>query len=122
MKGSGGGVGPRMRGLTLEPARVIVFHDELDLPPGKLRTKRGGGNGGHNGLRSLDAHIGPDYHRVRLGIGHPGHKDLVLRHVLGDFTTEETAWLGPLLDAVAEAAPLVVGPDEHGFANKVSLL
>jgi len=122
MNESGRAVAPLMRHLGLEPAQVIVFYDDLDLPPGKLRTKRGGGHGGHNGLRSLDAEIGPDYRRVRLGIGHPGDKELVLPHVLGDFTADERAWLAPLMDAIAEAAPLLASPDEHAFANKVSVL
>jgi PTH1 family peptidyl-tRNA hydrolase len=122
MNESGRAVGALMRWLKIEPANVIVFHDDLDLAPGKLRTKRGGGNGGHNGLRSLDAHIGPDYRRVRLGIGHPGDKNLVLGHVLSDFTDDERAWLGPLLDMIAEAAPLLIGADEHAFANKVAVL
>jgi len=122
MNESGRAVGALMRHLALEPARLVVFHDDLDLAAGKLRTKRGGGNGGHNGLRSLDAQIGPDYRRVRLGIGHPGHKDLVLDYVLGDFTQDERFWLAPLLDAVGEAAPLLVSPDEHAFANKVAVL
>jgi PTH1 family peptidyl-tRNA hydrolase len=122
MNESGRAVGALMRHLALEPARIVVLHDDLDLAPGKLRTKRGGGNGGHNGLRSLDAQIGPDYRRVRLGIGHPGHKDLVLQYVLGDFEPDERVWLGPLLDAVGEAAPLLLSPDEHAFANKVAVL
>jgi peptidyl-tRNA hydrolase, PTH1 family len=122
MNESGSAVGALMRYLKLEPAQIVVFHDDLDLAPGKLRTKRGGGNGGHNGLRSLDAHIGADYRRVRLGIGHPGHKDLVLRHVLGDFTPDERTWLAPLLDAIGDAAPLLVSPDEHAFANRTARL
>jgi PTH1 family peptidyl-tRNA hydrolase len=122
MNESGRAVGALMGWLKIEPATVVVLHDDLDLAPGKLRTKRGGGNGGHNGLRSLDAHIGPDYRRVRLGIGHPGDKNLVLGHVLSDFTADERAWLGPLLDVVAAAAPLLVSPDEHAFANKVAVL
>jgi PTH1 family peptidyl-tRNA hydrolase len=122
MNESGRAVGPMMRWLKLEPERVIVVHDDLDLAPGKLRTKRGGGHGGHNGLRSLDAEIGPDYRRVRIGIGHPGHKELVLRHVLSDFADDERGWLTALLDAIAKAAPLLTGTDEHAFANKVNRL
>jgi PTH1 family peptidyl-tRNA hydrolase len=122
MNESGRAVGALMRWFKLEPATVIVFHDDLDLAPGKLRTKRGGGNGGHNGLRSIDAEIGPDYRRVRLGIGHPGDKSLVLAHVLSDFAADERAWLGRLLDTIAEAAPLLVSPDEHAFANRVAVL
>ncbi len=122
MNESGRAVGALMRWLKLEAANVIVVHDDLDLAPGKLRTKTGGGNGGHNGLRSIDAEIGPDYRRVRLGIGHPGDKALVLGHVLSDFDAEERAWLAPLLDTIGEAAPLLVSPDEHAFANKVAVL
>jgi len=122
MNQSGRAVGALMRYFKLEPATVVVFHDDLDLAPGKLRTKRGGGNGGHNGLRSIDAEIGPDYRRVRLGIGHPGHKDLVLPYVLGDFGPDERVWLEPLLEAVGEAAPLLLDADEHAFANKVTRL
>ena len=122
MNESGRAVGGLMRWLKLEPDRVVVIHDDLDLPPGKLRTKRGGGNGGHNGLRSLDAEIGREYRRVRLGIGHPGDKDLVLGHVLSDFADDERGWLEGLLDTIAEAAPLLVSADEHAFANKVARL
>ncbi|MBI3512897.1 MAG: aminoacyl-tRNA hydrolase [Proteobacteria bacterium] len=122
MNESGSAVGALMRWLKLEPDHVIVIHDDLDLAPGKLRTKRGGGNGGHNGLRSLDADIGPDYRRVRLGIGHPGDKGLVLGHVLSDFTADERAWLEPLLETISEAAALLVSADEHAFANKVAVL
>ncbi|MEJ0067513.1 MAG: aminoacyl-tRNA hydrolase [Pseudomonadota bacterium] len=122
MNESGRAVGALMRHLKLEPAQIVVFHDDLDLAPGKLRTKSGGGNGGHNGLRSLDADIGVGYRRVRLGIGHPGHKDLVLSHVLGDFTPDERAWLDPLLAMIGDAAPLLVNSDEHAFANRIARL
>jgi len=101
---------------------VTAFHDELDLVPGKVRVKRGGGAAGHNGIRSLDAHIGNDFWRVRIGIGHPGHKDMVLRHALGDFAKDERAWLAPLLDAVAAAAPLLASRDARGFMTKVARL
>ncbi len=105
MNESGQSVGEAMRWLKLEPKDVVVFHDELDLAPGKLRTKTGGGAAGHNGLRSITGHIGADFRRVRLGIGHPGHKDLVHRYVLDDFAkAEPQGWLEPLLDAVADAA------------------
>jgi PTH1 family peptidyl-tRNA hydrolase len=122
MNESGRAVGALMHHLALEPGRIVVLHDDLDLMPGKLRTKSGGGNGGHNGLRSLDAHIGADYRRVRLGIGHPGYKDLVLRHVLSDFTPDEHGWLDPLLERIGEAAPLLVSADEHAFANRIAQL
>jgi len=121
MNDSGRAVGAMARFYKLEPADVIVLHDELDLPPGKLRVKRGGGHGGHNGLRSIDALFGLDYHRVRLGIGHPGDKHLVLPWVLGNFTAGERQWLDALLDAVSDAAPLLMGTDEQAFQNKVTV-
>jgi PTH1 family peptidyl-tRNA hydrolase len=107
----------------LAPADIVVFHDELDLAPGKVRVKLGGGTAGHNGLRSIDACLGTrEFKRVRLGIGHPGHKDQVTGHVLGDFAKVEQPWLDTLLDAVAEAAPLLARGDDAGFMNKVALL
>jgi PTH1 family peptidyl-tRNA hydrolase len=98
-----------------------VLHDELDLAPGKLRVKIGGGNAGHNGLRSITAHIGNDYKRVRLGIGHPGAKELVMPFVLGDFANAETGWAGALCDAVATHAGLLAKGDDATFQNKVHL-
>ncbi|PZO82176.1 MAG: aminoacyl-tRNA hydrolase [Mesorhizobium amorphae] len=118
---SGEPVGEALRFFKLDASALTVFYDELDLAPAKLRVKRGGGSGGHNGIRSLDSHCGQDYRRVRLGIGHPGSKDLVTNYVLGDFAKSET-WLEPLLDAVADAAPLLADGDEAGFMNKVSVL
>jgi PTH1 family peptidyl-tRNA hydrolase len=105
MNESGRSVGEAIRFYKLDLADVIVFHDELDLAPGKIRVKRGGGVAGHNGLRSLTAHVGNDYWRVRIGIGHPGHRDLVTHHVLRDFAKADRDWLKPLLDAIADAAP-----------------
>lgn len=100
---------------------TVVFHDELDLPPAKLRVKTGGGNAGHNGLRSITAHIGNDYRRVRIGIGHPGDKDLVHRYVLQDFAKAEQPWVDAMCDAIADnIAPLVRGENES-FQNKVHL-
>lgn len=99
---------------------TVVFHDELDLAPGKVRTKKGGGAGGHNGLRSIDEHLGQDYWRVRLGIGHPGDKNLVTPYVLGDFFKEEEEELAGLLAAVAAEAPRLVGNDMDGFMTKVA--
>ena len=93
---SGQSVGEAMRFYKLAPDDITVFHDELDLAPGKCRAKLGGGHAGHNGLRSIHAHIGPDYHRIRLGIGHPGHKDAVARYVLNDFAKAEAGWLDDL--------------------------
>ncbi len=101
---------------------ITAFHDELDLVPGKVRVKRGGGAAGHNGLRSMDRMLGsPDYWRVRLGIGHPGVKDRVLGHVLGDFGRDDREWLIPLLDAVADAAPLLAAGRAEEFMTKVAL-
>ena len=105
------------------PAAITAFHDELDLAPGKLRVKQGGGAAGHNGLRSIDRMLGtPDYWRVRLGIGHPGVKDRVHGHVLGDFAKEDRDWLLPMLDAVAEAAPLLAEGRPEDFMTRVALL
>lgn len=100
---------------------VAVIYDELDLPLGKLRVKQGGGNNGHNGLKSIDAHLGLNYHRVRLGIEHPGAKEAVTGHVLGRFRPDEQDALGAVLDAVTDAAPLLANDDGTGFMNKVAL-
>jgi PTH1 family peptidyl-tRNA hydrolase len=102
---------------------ITAFHDELDLAPGKVRVKRGGGAAGHNGLRSMDRMLGsPEYWRVRLGIGHPGSKERVMGHVLGDFAKADRDWLVTLLDAVADAAPLLAGGKPEDFMTKVALL
>jgi PTH1 family peptidyl-tRNA hydrolase len=102
---------------------ITAFHDELDLVPGKVRVKRGGGAAGHNGLRSMDRHLGsPDYWRVRLGIGHPGSKDRVMGYVLGDFVKADRDWLLPLLDGVADASPLLAQGRPEDFMTKVALL
>ncbi len=119
---SGQSVAAAARFLKLAVDDVVVLHDELDLAPGRLKVKRGGGAGGHNGLRSIDAHLGPAYRRVRLGIGHPGDKDRVSGYVLHDFAKADAVWLEPLLDAVADAFPLLAAGDEAGFMNKVSVL
>ncbi|WP_158671269.1 aminoacyl-tRNA hydrolase [Bradyrhizobium guangdongense] len=100
---------------------VTVFHDELELPPGKVRVKIGGGIAGHNGLRSISAHIGNDYRRVRLGIGHPGVKELVHGHVLSDFAKADNEWVATLCDAVAEHAALLAKATDATFANRVHL-
>ena len=122
MNESGRAVGAAMRYWRLTPADVVVFHDDLDLAPGKVRVKRDGGHAGHNGLRSIDAHIGRDYRRVRLGIGHPGDKDRVTGHVLRDFSKADRDWLEPELDAVADALPLLIRGDEPAFMTRVALL
>ncbi len=121
MNESGRAVGEAVRFYKLAPEQVTVIHDDLDLAPGKVRVKTGGGHGGHKGLKSIDRHIGRDYRRVRLGIGHPGDKDLVESYVLRDFAKADQTWLDPLLAAVADAAPLLVQGDESGFMNKVSV-
>ncbi len=122
MNESGRAVGEAVRFYKLAATDVVVFHDELDLAPGKMRVKTGGGHAGHNGLRSIDAHIGPAYRRVRLGIGHPGDRDVVHYYVLSDFAKADRDWLLPLLDAVADAAPLLARNDDAGFATRVALL
>jgi peptidyl-tRNA hydrolase, PTH1 family len=100
---------------------ITAFHDELDLAPGRMRVKKGGGAAGHNGLRSMDRMLGtPDYWRVRLGIGHPGHKDRVLGYVLGNFSAEDRPWLIPLLDAVADEAGLLAQNKHPDFMSKVA--
>lgn len=117
---SGNAVQAATRFYKLDPAAIIVFHDELDLAPGKVRVKTGGGQAGHNGLRSLAAHLGPDFTRVRLGIGHPGDKARVTAHVLGDFAKADAEWLDPLLDGVADGAPALVAGDTPGFLAAIN--
>ncbi len=120
MNNAGHSVGAAMRFYKLDPGDVVVLHDELDLRPGKVRVKRGGGHAGHNGLRSVDAHIGPDYRRVRMGVGHPGDKHRVQRHLLSDFAKSARDWLEELLDAVTEAFPLLVAGRDDAFMSKVA--
>ena len=122
MNDSGRAVGQAMRFHKLEPGDVIAIHDEIDLVAGKLRVKRGGGSAGHNGLRSLDDHVGPDYWRVRIGIGHPGDKHLVARYALHDFAKADKVWLDKLLDAIAADLPLLVAGDANRFQTKVNLV
>ncbi len=122
MNASGESVQAAVAFFKLPVAAITAFHDELDLVPGKVRVKRGGGAAGHNGLRSMDRMLGsPDYGRVRLGIGHPGDKARVLGHVLGDFGREDRDWLIPLLDAVADAAPLLAADRAEDFMSKVAV-
>lgn len=121
MNDSGRSVGEAARFLKIDVADIYVFHDEIDLAPGKLKVKVGGGNAGHNGLRSITAHMGNDYHRVRIGVGHPGVKDAVAHYVLRDFAKVEYAWLDPLLDAMAEAAPFLAKGDSARFLSQVAL-
>ena len=106
--------------FKLDPAEFIVFYDELDLAPGKLRIKTGGGGAGHNGIRSLDAHLGNNFRRVRIGIGHPGDKSKVTGHVLGNFSKADQDWLTPMLDAISQAAPFLMVDDDNRFASAVA--
>lgn len=122
MNNSGQAVGEALRFFKLSPDAVLVLHDELDLAPGKIKMKRGGGHAGHNGLRSITQHIGPDFRRLRIGIGHPGDKALVHRHVLSDLPKGERPHFEQLFDAIAEEAPLLVEGSEqadNAFTSKV---
>jgi PTH1 family peptidyl-tRNA hydrolase len=121
MNASGEAVGEAARFYKISPCDVIVIHDEIDLRPGKLRVKRGGGSAGHNGLRSIDAALGPDYWRVRVGVGHPGVKELVQPYVLQNFPTEElTGWVEPLLGAMAETISLLLSGAPDAFMSEVA--
>jgi peptidyl-tRNA hydrolase, PTH1 family len=122
MNESGRSVGDAMTFYKLTPADVVVFHDELDIAPGRFRMKTGGGAAGHNGLRSISARIGPDYRRARLGIGHPGHKDLVLNYVLADFYKVEQPWVEELCRGCADAAPLLAEGEDLKYQSEVSRL
>lgn len=118
---SGQSVGEALRFYKLTPDDLTVFHDELDLAPGRLRVKTGGGHAGHNGLRSIHAHVGEAYHRVRLGIGHPGHKDAVAGYVLHDFGKADQNWLDDLLRGLCDGAPALASGDSARFLNAVAL-
>jgi len=121
MNESGRAVGEAANFYKLDPGSIVVFHDEVDLSPAKVRVKVGGGVAGHNGLRSITAHIGNEYKRVRIGIGKPDIKELVPMHVLGDFAKSEWAWVEALCDVVADNAPLLVEGRDSSFQNKVHL-
>lgn len=118
---SGQAVGEAARFHKIDPADVIVFHDELDLAPTKIRVKTGGGHAGHNGLRSIHQHIGPDYDRVRMGVGHPGHKDAVAGYVLRDFPKADAAWLDDELRGIADGIADLVAGDSAKFLNTIGL-
>jgi peptidyl-tRNA hydrolase, PTH1 family len=122
MNDSGGSVAAALRFFKLPLSALTVIHDEIDLAAGKLKVKTGGGDAGHNGLRSITAALGPDYRRVRIGVGHPGHKARVYGHVLNNFSKTDEDWLVPMLSAIAEAAPYLAKDDEAGFTTKVALL
>jgi len=121
MNESGRAVAEAMQFYKLGADDVVVLHDELDLPPGKVRVKASGGNAGHNGLRSITSHIGNDYRRVRIGIGHPGDKGEVHNYVLNDFGKDEKVWVLALCDVLADNAAMIVKGDDAGFQNKVHL-
>lgn len=121
MNESGRSVGEAMRFYKLEPKDVIVLHDELDLAMGKVRVKKGGGHGGNNGIRSLISHIGPDFCRVRLGVGHPGEKNLVTSHVLKDFSKTEREQANKIIDSIARHIVMLVNGNDANFMNKIAL-
>jgi len=123
MNASGDAVQQAASFLKIPPEDVTAFHDELDLAPGKVRVKKGGGVAGHNGLRDMRRAFGsPEFWRVRMGIGHPGHKDAVTGHVLGNFAKQDQAWLEKLLDAAADAAPMLAEGRAEDFMTRVALL
>ncbi len=122
MNDSGLSVGTAMRFYKLPTSALVVIHDEIDLVAGKLKVKTGGGDAGNNGLRSITAMLGPDYRRVRIGVGHPGTKSRVHSHVLSNFAKSDEDWLVAMLDAVAEATIYLARDDDAGFMNKVALM
>ena len=121
MNNSGESISQAMRFFRLVPSQICVFYDDLDLSPGKCRIRLGGGTGGHNGLRSIENHIGPDYWRVRVGIGHPGRKELVLAHVLSDFSEQEkNGWVENMLIAMTEHLDLLIKGDTNSLMSKIA--
>jgi peptidyl-tRNA hydrolase, PTH1 family len=123
MNDSGDAVGAMARFYKIAPEEILVIHDEIDLAPGKIRVKRDGGAAGHNGIRSIDAAIGADYWRLRIGVGHPGSKEAVVRYLVNqNFTPEDLLWAGPLVDAIVDALPILLGGDAPGFTTKVALI
>lgn len=121
MNNSGESISQAMRFFKLVPSQICVFYDDLDLSPGKCRIRLGGGTGGHNGLRSIENHIGPDYWRVRIGIGHPGRKELVLAHVLNDFSEQEkNGWVENMLIAMTEHLDLLIKGDTNSLMSKIA--
>ncbi|XP_032746559.1 peptidyl-tRNA hydrolase [Rattus rattus] len=117
---SGQAIGEALRFYKSDLNHLIIIHDELDLTPGKIRVKIGGGNNGHHGIKSIDTHCGTNYCRIRLGIGHPGSKDLVHQHVLGNFTKSDKEWLPLLLETLAKSMTLLIKGDKSLFINKIS--
>lgn len=121
MNESGRSVGEAVRFYQIPLEKIFVFYDELDLEPGRLRIKVGGGAAGHNGIRSIAAHIGKEFRRVRIGIGHPGDRNRVSGYVLRDFAKSDKEWLTPLLDEIGRSAPLLASGEDNSFMNKVAL-
>ncbi len=121
MNESGRAVGEAARFFKIPVENIIVLHDELDLPLGKVRVKKGGGHGGNNGIRSIDAHLGKEFHRIRLGIGHPGDKNLVSSYVLKDFSKEERKQVELINSSIAKHIEFIIRGDDAGFMNKVAL-
>lgn len=119
---SGQSVGEAARFFKIAPENVIVVYDEIELAPGKVKAKKGGGSAGHNGIKSIDAHIGAEYWRVRLGVGRPDTKEKVTGHVLQNFSKADAVWLGPLLDAVGDAMPWMIAGNESKFLTRVAFL
>lgn len=122
MNESGRAVGEAVRFFKLDPSQVVVIHDEIDLALGKIKAKKGGGHAGHNGLRSITQHIGADFWRIRVGIGHPGEKERVHGHVLSDFAKADEPMVTRILDAICDAAPMIADEDFNGFMTRVALL
>ena len=121
MNDSGLAVAEAAHFYKLDVGDIVVFHDEIDLPPAKVRVKTGGGIAGHNGLRSISSHVGNDYRRVRIGVGHPGVKELVYPYVLGDFAKAERPWVEALCDIIADNAAMIAKGEDSAFQNKVHL-
>jgi peptidyl-tRNA hydrolase, PTH1 family len=121
MNESGRAVAEAAHFYKLSPADITVFHDEIDLPPGKVRVKIGGGIAGHNGLRSISEHIGNDYRRVRIGVGHPGDKDMVQHYVLSDFAKSDRGWVDALIAIIGDNAEMIARGQDASFQNRVHL-
>ena len=119
---SGSAVGAALKFYKLKPMDLVLFYDEIDLSPGRFRLQTGGGAAGNNGVRSVTAHVGADFRRARLGVGHPGHKDRVMGHVLSDFHKVDQAWLAEMLNAIADAAPLLAAGEDEKYQGEVMRL